>query len=68
VAKHGFDGLFMCTTMAGVILLIFGATGLGTAVKFIPRPVVVGFTNGIAVIVASTQLKDLFGLKIEGSR
>src|SRR6202158_660135 len=65
VAKYGVDGLFMCTMMAGVILLILGATGLGTAVKFIPRPVVVGFTNGIAVIIASTQLKDFFGLKID---
>jgi SulP family sulfate permease len=64
VANHGVDGLFMCTLMAGVLLLILGATGLGTAVKFIPRPVVVGFTNGIAVIIASTQIKDFFGLKI----
>src|ERR1700724_203183 len=65
VAQHGGDGLFMCTMMAGVILLILGATGLGTAVKFIPRPVVVGFTNGIAVIIASTQIKDFFGLKVD---
>ena len=65
VAKHGVDGLFMCTLLAGVLLLILGATGLGTAVKFIPRPVVVGFTNGIAVIIASTQIKDFFGLKID---
>ena len=65
VAKHGVDGLFMCTLLAGIILLILGATGLGTAVKFIPRPVVVGFTNGIAVIIASTQIKDFFGLKID---
>jgi len=65
VARHGVDGLFMCTMMAGVLLLILGATGLGTAVKFIPRPVVVGFTNGIAVIIASTQIKDFFGLEIE---
>jgi len=65
VTKYGLNGLFMCTLMAGVILLILGATGLGTAVKFIPRPVVVGFTNGIAVIIASTQIKDFFGLKIE---
>src|ERR1700719_2768703 len=65
VAQHGVDGLFMCTMMAGVILLILGATGLGTAVKFIPRPVVVGFTNGIAVIIASTPIKDFFGLKID---
>jgi len=54
VANHGVDGLFMCTLMAGVLLLILGATGLGTAVKFIPRPVVVGFTNGIAVIKVSS--------------
>src|SRR3984885_2275555 len=65
VARYGLDGLFMCTMMAGVLLLILGATGLGTSVKFIPRPVVVGFTNGIAVIIASTQIKDFFGLQIE---
>ncbi len=65
VTKYGVDGLFMCTLMAGVLLLTLGATGLGTAVKFIPRPVVVGFTNGIAVIIASTQIKDFFGLKID---
>src|SRR5712691_9169995 len=65
VAKYGIDGLFMCTLLAGIILLVLGATGLGTAVKFIPRPVVVGFTNGIAVIIASTQIKDFFGLKID---
>lgn len=65
VARYGIDGLYMCTLMAGVLLLILGITGLGTAVKFIPRPVVVGFTNGIAVIIASTQIKDFFGLKID---
>jgi SulP family sulfate permease len=65
VAKYGIDGLFMCTGIAGVFLVFLGVSGLGTAVKYIPRPVVVGFTNGIAVIIASTQLKDFFGLKIE---
>ena len=65
VAKYGLDGLFMCTMMAGVILILLGITGLGSAVKFIPRPVVVGFTNGIAVLIASTQIKDFFGLKID---
>ncbi len=65
VAAHGVDGLFMCTVMAGVLLVIMGATGLGSAVKFIPRPVVVGFTNGIAVLIASTQVKDFFGLRLE---
>lgn len=65
VAKYGIDGLFMCTMMAGAILVILGLTGLGSAVKFIPRPVVVGFTNGIALLIASTQIKDFFGLKID---
>ena len=64
VAKYGIDGLYMCTLMAGVLLVILGATGLGTAVKFIPRPVVVGFTNGIAVTIASTQLRDFFGIRV----
>ena len=65
LAKYGLDGLFMCTLMAGIALVILGVTGLGTAVKYIPRPVVIGFTNGIAVLIASTQLKDFFGLRIE---
>jgi len=64
VAKHGVDGLFICTMMAGVMLIVMGATGMGSAVRFIPRPVVVGFTNGIAVIIASTQLRDFFGLRV----
>src|SRR2546423_5149318 len=57
VTVHGIDGLFMCTVMAGILLVILGATGMGSAVKFIPRPVVIGFTNGIAVLIASTQVK-----------
>src|ERR1041384_4868894 len=65
VIAHGVDGLFMCTVMAGVLLIIMGVTGLGTAVKFIPRPIVIGFTNGIAVLIASTQIKDFFGLQLE---
>jgi len=65
VAVHGVDGLFMCTVMAGVLLVIMGITGLGTAVKFIPRPVVIGFTNGIAILIASTQVKDFFGLHLD---
>jgi SulP family sulfate permease len=64
VAIHGVDGLFMCTVMAGVLLMIMGITGMGTAVKFIPRPVVIGFTNGIAILIASTQVKDFFGLQL----
>ncbi|HUO17734.1 MAG TPA: SulP family inorganic anion transporter [Verrucomicrobiae bacterium] len=65
VAAHGVDGLFMCTMMAGVLLVVMGLTGLGSAVKFIPRPVVIGFTNGIAVLIASTQIKDFFGLHVD---
>src|SRR3981081_3550403 len=65
VAAHGVDGLFLCTVMAGVLLIIMGVTGLGTGVKFIPRPVVIGFTNGIAVLIASTQIKDFFGLHLD---
>jgi SulP family sulfate permease len=65
VAAHGVDGLFMCTVMAGVLLLIMGATGMGSAVKFIPRPIVIGFTNGIAILIASTQVKDFFGLQVD---
>jgi len=64
VALHGVDGLFMCTVMAGVLLVIMGIAGMGTAVKFIPRPVVIGFTNGIAILIASTQVKDFFGLQL----
>jgi sulfate permease, SulP family len=63
VASYGLDGLFMCTLMAGVMLMLLGITGLGTAVKYIPRPVVIGFTNGIAILIASTQIRDLFGLQ-----
>ncbi|MGA7475215.1 MAG: SulP family inorganic anion transporter [Candidatus Sulfotelmatobacter sp.] len=64
VALHGVDGLFMCTVMAGILLMIMGIAGMGTAVKFIPRPVVIGFTNGIAILIASTQVKDFFGLQL----
>jgi sulfate permease, SulP family len=64
VAEHGISGLYMCTMMAGVLLIILGATGMGSAVKYLPRPVVVGFTNGIAILIASTQIKDFLGLRI----
>jgi sulfate permease, SulP family len=63
IAKFGLSGLLMVTLMAGVILIVMGATGLGTAVKFIPRPVTIGFTNGIALLIASTQINDFLGLK-----
>lgn len=64
VAKFGISGLLIVTLMAGVLLVVMGVTGLGAAVKFIPRPVTIGFTNGIAVLIASTQVKDFLGLRI----
>ncbi len=64
VVRFGLPGLAMVTLMAGIILLAMGLTGLGSAVKFIPRPVVIGFTNGIAILIASTQIKDFFGLRV----
>lgn len=63
VAKFGVAGLALVTLMAGLILVAMGLTGLGAAVKFIPRPVTIGFTNGIALLIASTQIKDFLGLK-----
>jgi SulP family sulfate permease len=65
IAKHGIDGLFICTMMAGVLLLLLGITGMGSAVKYFPRPVVVGFTNGIAILIASTQIRDFFGIHLD---
>jgi len=63
IAAHGLSGLLMVTMMAGVILMGMAVTGLGTAVKYIPRPVTIGFTNGIALLIASTQIKDFLGLQ-----
>jgi SulP family sulfate permease len=63
IARFGLSGLYMVTMMAGVMLVVMGATGLGSAVKFIPRPVTIGFTNGIAVLIASTQIRDFLGLR-----
>jgi sulfate permease, SulP family len=66
VAKFGIAGLALVTLMAGAILIMMGLTGLGAAVKFIPRPVTIGFTNGIALLIASTQIKDFLGLTTAG--
>jgi len=65
VAKYGVDGLLVATLMAGVILILFGLFRLGTAIKFIPYPVVVGFTSGIAVVILSSEVRDFFGLRME---
>ena len=61
-AKFGYDGLAIATGMAGLILILMGLMRLGTYIKFIPYPVITGFTTGIAVIIFSTQIKDFFGL------
>ena len=63
VARFGLEGLSLVTLIAGGLLVIMGVSGLGSAVKFIPRPVIIGFTNGIALLIASTQIKDFLGLK-----
>jgi SulP family sulfate permease len=67
VGQYGIEGLYMCTMMAGIILVALGVTQVGSAVTYIPRPVVIGFTNGIAVLIASTQIRDFFGLQIVSS-
>ena len=64
IAQHGISGLLMVTMMAGVFLVGLALTGLGTAVKFIPRPILIGFTNGIAILIASTQIRDALGLQM----
>jgi SulP family sulfate permease len=64
VAKYGYDGLVIITVMAGAILVILGLARMGALIKFIPYPVITGFTSGIAVIIFSSQLKDFFGLKM----
>jgi sulfate permease, SulP family len=63
VMKHGPEALVVCAMMAGVILIVLGASKLGTLIKYIPYPVVTGFTSGIAIIIVSTQIRDFFGLQ-----
>src|SRR4051812_25912701 len=64
IQKHGVDGLILATLMAGVLLIIMGAAKLGSVIKFIPHPVIVGFTSGIAVIIFSGEVKDFLGLRM----
>ncbi len=65
VARHGVDGLAICTVLAGLLLMVLGLARFGAAIKFIPFPVVTGFTSGIAVIIFSSQIRDLLGLRME---
>ena len=64
-AKYGAENLAICTIMAGIILFLMGAARLGTMIKFIPYPVTMGFTSGIAVLIFSTQIKDFLGLQVD---
>jgi SulP family sulfate permease len=64
VAKYGYEGLVLSTMLAGVILIVMGLARMGALIKFIPYPVITGFTSGIAVIIFSSQVKDFLGLKM----
>src|SRR5450432_762086 len=64
VQAHGVNGLIIATFMAGVMLIIMGFARLGSVIKFIPHPLIIGFTSGIALIIFSSQMKDFFGLKM----
>ncbi len=65
VAEYGISGLIIATVLAGIMLVLMGVFKLGNIIKFIPYPIVVGFTSGIAVTIFSTQIKDFFGLTID---
>ena len=65
ILKHGYDGLVIATFLAGIMLMLMGFFKLGNIIKYIPYPVTVGFTTGIALIIFSSQMKDFFGLPIE---
>jgi SulP family sulfate permease len=65
VQRYGVDGLTIATLMAGVILVIMGVAGLGSVIEFIPRPLITGFTSGIAVIILSGEVRDFFGLRMD---
>src|SRR5580765_7464031 len=65
VQKYGYDGLAVATLIAGVLLILMGFAQMGALLKFIPYPVTVGFTSGIAVIIFSSQIRDFFGLRMD---
>ena len=67
ISQYGIEGLAIATVMAGIILVLLGLFKLGVVIKFIPYPIIVGFTAGIALTIFSTQIKDLFGLRIDGA-
>ena len=65
IEKFGFEGLAVATVLAGIMLVLMGVLKLGTVIKFIPYPIVIGFTSGIALTIFTTQIKDLFGLTMQ---
>ena len=65
IALHGYDGLVLATAMAGLILIVAGYAGMGRVIRYIPHPVITGFTAGIAVIIASSQVRDFLGLRLD---
>src|SRR6187431_3477775 len=64
VQLHGVNGLIIATFMAGIMLIIMGLARLGSVIKFIPHPLIIGFTSGIALVIFSSQVKDFFGLQM----
>lgn len=68
IQEYGIEGLMVATMMAGVLLIVLGVFRLGTVIKFIPYPIIVGFTSGIAVTIFTTQIADIFGLDFQGEK
>ena len=68
IQEYGIDGLMVATMMAGIILVLLGIFKLGTIIKFIPYPIIIGFTSGIAVTIFTTQIADIFGLNFNGEK
>ena len=68
IQQYGIEGLMVATMMAGVLLVLLGVFKLGTVIKFIPYPIIIGFTSGIAVTIFTTQIADVFGLQFGGDK
>lgn len=68
IQEYGIEGLMVATMMAGIILVLLGIFKLGTIIKFIPYPIIIGFTSGIAVTIFTTQIADIFGLNFNGEK
>ena len=67
IQQYGLEGLAIATVLAGIFLILLGVFRLGTIIRYIPYPIVIGFTSGIALTIFTTQIKDLFGLTIDGA-